>query len=104
MIDMKNNNPLGLVLGRKYWLRYLHGNSTWQKVEITRFTTDGYPWGHEIGGVVTDSYEMREITIETEIVDKARIFLQENGLKWMSDNSNFAELMAEFHNNIEPRK
>ncbi len=61
MENKKDLNPLGLEIGKHYWLRYVHGDCEPHKVLITRFTKDGYPWqqGKGISGIVSgDCYEL----------------------------------------------
>ena len=67
-----------LEIGKSYFVRYTHCKSSWNKVKITRITDDGYPWqvGDGISGVISnDSYEVEELTEETELKDFARNYL-----------------------------
>jgi len=61
----KDKNPLGLEVGKYYWLRYVHCESDPAKVKITRFTDMGYPWQESVdnkrninGAVTPGCYEL----------------------------------------------
>lgn len=51
------NNPLNLKVGNIYLVRYMY-NSSWNKVEISRFTKDQFPWA--VGGIITpESWDVK---------------------------------------------
>ena len=105
--NMSNfRNSLGLEVGKEYWLKYLPADSPWRKVKITHFNQYG-PWGVSydgwMNGVISDGYyEKRDITPETELHERARLFMKKKGLDGLINSTPFAEWFVEFYNEIEP--
>ncbi len=58
--EVKDNNPLGLEIGKEYLLQYVYCDPCPQRVKITRFTKDGYPWMKgvisDVNGIVSPGY------------------------------------------------
>lgn len=100
-------NPLGLEIGKEYWLRYLPAkDSPWRKVKITHFNDYG-PWGISkdqwLNGLISgEYYEKRDITPETELQERARLFMKKKGLDGLINSTPFAEWFVEFYNEVEP--
>ena len=70
-----------LEVGKEYFVKYIHCPSKWDKVQITRITTHGHPWGvsYSHNGVITNgNYLVKELTSETELEQFAREWLKRN--------------------------
>ena len=84
---MENNNPNGLEIGLSYWFKYKHCEFI----------------DKQGGGVITDSYEIKECSNETELEECARKFLIKKDCKGFAYNSELPRWMAEFFNEVSPK-
>lgn len=109
----ETTNPLGLEVGKQYWMKYIAGpGSPWNKVKITRFTVNGHPWAESadnrscVSGAITgkEYYKVKPIIDQRDLMGRSLKFLKDKGLEWLCTNSEFSELLIEFHNSIEPKE
>ena len=98
---MANNNHSNLKIGESYWFKYKHCESKWFKAKVTHFTDQGYPWaGHGI--ISADSYDIVECLPEKELIEKARIWLNDKGYTGFAEHSSVPSWMAEFAIELNP--
>ena len=64
--EMVDNNPLKLEVGKTYKIQYKHCLSSIQTVTVTRFTKQGFPWSDDIGGIITDAYNLIEEVVKKD--------------------------------------
>lgn len=74
-----NLNPHNLKIGEEYFIQYIHCDSEWCKVKITRFTDMGYPWyeSKNSAGIISDSYHVKKINSIEEYEEGADNFILE---------------------------
>jgi len=101
--DLMIVDGVKLEIGKYYFVKYIHcANSKWEKIQITRVTTNGHPWqvGINLNGIITDgNYIVKELTPETELENYARNWLYEN-LKHNVDTS-LVDLFVKMYNDFK---
>ena len=107
--DLTLIDGIRLEVGKEYWIQYIHCESKWNKVKITRITQHGHPWsesvgthGHQRNGIVTDSYRVQELTDDVNLEQFARTWLQEKGYNAFANLTPMPKWFAEMYNDFGP--
>jgi len=104
--DLMVIDGIRLEIGKEYWVQYVHCESKWKKVKITRVTVNGHPWmvaEPHTSGIITDgNYRVQELTDDVNLEQFARTWLQEKGYDAFANLTPVPEWFAKMYNDYGP--
>jgi len=101
-IDLTLIDNVRIEVEKSYWVRHKPSGGKWERVTITRITDLGHPWkvGNLSNGILTDSYEVQEMTPQNELEQFAREWLDSKGYGGFANHTPIPKWFAEMYNDF----
>jgi len=105
MKDLTLINGIRIEVGKSYWVQYIHCESKWEKVSISRLTDMGHPWANfkRSSGILTDDFRVQELTPEVELEQFARTWLDDKGYSGFAQHTPVPKWFAQMYHEFGPK-